>query len=75
MPERPTKQINLRIEPEYEALLRGVTKQIRKGGPTFREALEAFVLDHNSAKYLTAEEINQRFDSLEARLARLELKS
>lgn len=70
MPE--TKQLNVRIEPEHEALARQTIERLRRGGAAFREALNALLHDDAAAVYLPASEIRSRFDHLEARIARLE---
>lgn len=67
-----TKQINLRIEAEHEALARAVIDRIRRGGPAFREALAGFIADDDSTRYLPAAMLHQRFAEIERRLSRLE---
>ena len=70
MPE--TKQLNVRIEPEHEALAREVIDRLRRGGPAFRKSLSGLLRDDAVSIYLPAKEIQSRFDNLEARIARLE---
>ena len=75
MPAQPdprTKQVNLRIETEHEALLRETVDLIRRGGPSFRAALSKMIEDHVSARYMTVSELDDRFVAIELRLASLE---
>ena len=72
MPDQPTKQLNLRVEPEYEDLVRETVAQIRRGGPPFRNALTALIANHEQAIFMIEDEIIAHFDRLEARVARLE---
>ncbi len=60
-----TKAINLRIEHEYEQLVRDVFARIRNGGPGFRQALRALIDDENAAAYVPAHEVHARFGELE----------
>ncbi len=67
-----TKQVNIRIEPEFEDLLKHAVDQIRRGGPTFRAALEALIKDHKGARYMTRSDLETRFDALERKILELE---
>ncbi len=60
-----TKAINLRIEHEYEQLVRDTFSRIRNGGPGFRKALRALIDDENAAAYVPAHEVHTRFGELE----------
>ncbi|WP_270731173.1 hypothetical protein [Shimia sp. Alg240-R146] len=60
-----TKAINLRIEHEYEQLVRDAFARIRNGGPGFRKALRALIDDENAAAYVPAHEVHARFGELE----------
>lgn len=73
--ETRTKQINFRIEPEHEALLRETVDQIRRGGPSFRAALSKMIEDHVAARYMTVNELEDRFTAIEGRLADLEAEA
>ena len=73
-PEARTKQINFRIEPEHEGLLRETVDLIRRGGPSFRAALSKMIEDHVAARYMTVDELDDRFVAIEQRLALLEGK-
>ncbi len=70
--ETRTKQVNLRIETEHEALLRETVDLIRRGGPSFRAALSKMIEDHVAARYMTVNELDDRFVAIEQRLAVLE---
>ena len=73
-PEARTKQINFRIEPEHEGLLRETVDLIRRGGPSFRAALSKMIEDHVAARDMTVDELDDRFVAIEQRLAQLEAK-
>ena len=73
-PDARTNQINFRIEPEHEGLLRETVDLIRRGGPSFRAALSKMIEDHVAARYMTVDELDDRFVAIEQRLALLEAR-
>lgn len=71
MTNRKTVQFNVRVEADNEPLARSVIDRIRRGGPGFRQALEAFLREEEQATYVPRMEFDARCRSLEAEIATL----
>ncbi len=67
-----TKAINLRIEEQFEQLLRDSVGGIRKGGPEFRRSLQALLNDLKMDNPLPNACVQDKLDALELRIKILE---
>ncbi len=69
---RKTKAINLRIEEQFEQLLRDSVGGIRKGGPEFRRSLQTLIDDLKMDTALPRASVQEKLEALERRIQALE---
>ncbi|MGR3635438.1 MAG: hypothetical protein ACU0BK_05860 [Shimia sp.] len=69
-----TKAVNLRIEEQFEGLLRQSVGGIRKGGPEFRKSLQELLDSLKAENPTPGEELQARLLDLERRILAVEQK-
>lgn len=70
-----TKAVNLRIEEQFEGLLRESVNGIRKGGPEFRRSLQELLNSLKADGSAVDQDLRERLSALEARVQHLEQRS
>ena len=66
------KQVNFKLTPEHEEIVRSFVQKLREGGPSYERLARTFLLEKYEPRYMHIEELNLRFGRIESRLLDLE---
>lgn len=65
-------QVNLKLSPEQEEIVRELVHKLREGGPSYERLVRHFLLEGYEPRYMHIDELILRFGQLESRLCHLE---
>jgi hypothetical protein len=70
--ESQRRQVNLKLTPDQEEIVRALVQQLREGGPSYERLVRNFLLEKYEPRYMHISELNLRFGRIESRLLELE---
>jgi hypothetical protein len=68
------RQVNLKLTPNHEEIVRDMVNRLRSGGPSFEKLVREFLLNGYEPKYMHVDELDLRFGHVERRLIELEVR-
>ena len=67
-----TQQVNLKLTPAHEEIVRLLVQRLREGGLEFEARVRSFVSDPPVPRYMHINELDDRFGEIERRIRGLE---
>lgn len=73
-PPKDTRQVNLKLTPSQEEVVRLLVKRLRETGFEFEARVRTFLSEPPTPRYMHINELDRRFGEIERRLLHLEME-
>jgi hypothetical protein len=73
-PPKDTRQVNLKLTPSQEEVVRLLVKRLRETGFEFEARVRTFLSEPPMPRYMHINELDRRFGEIERRLLHLEME-